>query len=104
MIYQGQYMDSYIEIEEMLRPHFLDSSVLVKLVIHEPGSDVLRQYFGSHSWFVTSPLCISEAINVVKRKRGKLTDEQCFAALWELLWPFRGGSKIQLTRENMSIR
>jgi predicted nucleic acid-binding protein len=89
---------------EPLRPHFLDSSALVKLVVHEPSSEVLQPYFNSHSWFVTSPLCVAEALNVVKRKwsRHELTDQQYFAASWELLFSYREGGRIQLTRENLA--
>jgi predicted nucleic acid-binding protein len=90
--------------KESSRPHFLDSSALVKRVIDEPGSDNLRVYFQTHSWFVTSPLCIAGALNVVKREWGKrkLTDQQYFAAVWELLFSYREGGRIRLTRENLA--
>lgn len=89
---------------ESLRPHFLDTSALVKLFVEEPGSEALRMYFRCHSWFVTSPLCIAEALNVVKRKWNKheLTDQEYFAAAWGFLFSYRDGGQIQLARENLA--
>jgi hypothetical protein len=88
---------------EPLRPHFLDTSALVKLVVSEPGSDTLRNFFHSVSWFATSPLCIAEALGVLKRKwaSGELTDRQYHTGAWELLWSYREGGCIQLVHEHL---
>jgi len=88
---------------DALRPHFLDASALVKLVVHEPGSDAFRNYFRTNSWFVSSPLCISEALGVLKRhwQQGSLTDERYYACAWELLFSYRAGGRIQLAPEHL---
>jgi predicted nucleic acid-binding protein len=88
---------------DSLRPHFLDASALVKLVAPEPGSDGFRKYFQTNSWFVTSPLCIAEALGVLKRhwQRDTLTDERYYAGAWELLFSYRDGGRIQLAPEHL---
>ena len=88
---------------DSLRPHFLDASALVKLVADEPGSGVFRKYFKSNSWFVTSQLCIAEALGVIKRhwQRGSMTDERYFAGAWEILFSNRDGGRIRLVPEHL---
>ena len=50
------------------RPYFLDTSALVKLVIEEEGSQVMRQLRQEHGGRLhTSHLAISEALGVLKR-------------------------------------
>ena len=53
-----------------LRPHYLDASVLVKLVLDEPYSNRIRGYFASadHSTRICTSYCFGEALSVLKRK------------------------------------
>lgn len=74
--------------------HYLDTSVLVKLLVKEDGSDVMDDYMArSHiSAFSVTSLCFVEALRILKRKNnpkqiGKKTyidKEQYFATCDEL--------------------
>jgi len=60
--------------KSVLRPHYLDSSVLVKLVFDEPDSRRVRDYFSiaEHSTRISTSWCYSEALAVLARKyKGK---------------------------------
>jgi len=48
---------------------YLDSSALVKLVVHESGTDELRAWLSSHSAVVSSALAVTE----VRRAIGRLS-------------------------------
>lgn len=69
-----------------LRPHLLDASALVSLVLQEPGSERLRAYFESHNWFLTTELCAAEALGVFKRKwrRSELSDDEYLESAYQL--------------------
>lgn len=59
---------------EPLRPNYLDASILVKLVIDEDYSSLVRNYVfaSAQSWRVCTSFCFVEALSVLKRKHGKL--------------------------------
>jgi predicted nucleic acid-binding protein len=52
------------------RIHYLDTSVLVKLLVKEDGSDVIEEYMSKEytSAFKTISLCFGEALGVLKLK------------------------------------
>lgn len=58
---------------EFDRVHYVDTSVLVKLLVKEDGSDVLDEYM--KEWYTSSfcitSLCFAEALGVLKLKRVK---------------------------------
>jgi predicted nucleic acid-binding protein len=51
-----------------IRTHLLDSSALVKLLVKEDKSDLIRSYFDTHSVFWTTSFCFAETLGVLKRK------------------------------------
>jgi predicted nucleic acid-binding protein len=61
---------------------YLDASAAVKLVVQEPGSENLHEYFhppdGPRGGFRITTLCFAEALGVLKRKwqRSQLSDDQ----------------------------
>jgi len=72
----------------LIRIHYLDASALIKLLVDEVGSPVIRNYVGNNSVFLTTSLCFAEALGALKVKRfyrKELTDEQYLAACDELL-------------------
>lgn len=46
---------------------YLDSSALVKLVVHEAGTDALRAYLAEHPAVVSSGLAVTEVRRLVDR-------------------------------------
>jgi predicted nucleic acid-binding protein len=62
--------------------YLADASALVKLVIKETGSSVLRHLLDEHGFFYTTLLCFTEALGVLKRYRSKkrLSQEQYIGA------------------------
>ncbi len=73
---------------KFIRIHYLDASAIVKLVLNEPGSLKLRQYFGKESNFTATSLCFAEALGVLKVKRFNqkcMTDEEYFSSCDELM-------------------
>ncbi len=79
------------------KTRYLDASALVKLVVDEPDCTRIRQFFNSNTNFCTTPLCLAEAISVLKRKwaGGKIGTDEYFAAARGLVisaW----GSRIEL--------
>ena len=69
------------------KAHYLDASALVKLVIDEGDCGPLRDFFNSHTTFCTTPLCLAEALGVLKGKwqRGHINSEEYFAATRALI-------------------
>jgi len=73
---------------ELARIHYLDASAIVKLLIPEKGSDVLKKYFSKESSkgdsFYATILCFVEALTVLKRKRFfdkvPISNEEYFSA------------------------
>lgn len=73
---------------KFIRIHYLDASAIVKLLLNEPGSTELRQYFGRESNFTATSICFAEALGVLKVKRfnqSSMTDEEYFSACEELM-------------------
>jgi len=71
-----------------VKAHYLDASALVMLVVDEDGAPALRDYYDKHSTFCTTPLCLAEALGVLKRKwlRDKqLTTDQYYRAAQYLI-------------------
>ncbi len=64
--------------KEVLRPHYLDASALVKLVIDEEYSSRVRGYMFTpdRSWQLCTSFCFAEALGALKlrNKRGELSD------------------------------
>jgi predicted nucleic acid-binding protein len=59
--------------KQVLRPLYLDASVLVKLVFDEDYSDRVRKYIFDPvcSWRICTSYCFAEALGVLKRKNQK---------------------------------
>lgn len=70
-----------------IRTHYLDTSAIVKLLVDEDGSAVVRAYLGSHATLATTSVCLAETLGVLKLKfrRKLLSEEQYLAASEELL-------------------
>lgn len=51
--------------------NYLDASAAVRLVLDEPGSGNLREYFDGNVGFHITSLCLGEALGVLKRKTSK---------------------------------
>jgi predicted nucleic acid-binding protein len=70
-----------------IRTHLFDTSALVKLLVDEAGSDVVRSYFGLHSVFAATSLCIGEVLGVLKTqlRQRRISKEQYFSASEELM-------------------
>ncbi len=59
-----------VTAQTALRPHYLDASALVKLVIDEEYSSRIRGYMFSpeQSWRICTSYCFAEAFGVLKRR------------------------------------
>jgi predicted nucleic acid-binding protein len=77
-----------------IRTHYLDASAIVKLLVDEDGSPVLKAYFGQHSVFSTTWLCFAETLGVLKLKflRKLIDQERYLSACEELMAHLRGQS------------
>jgi len=66
----------------IIKTHYLDASAIVKLLIDEDGSAVLREYFGKNSGFYTTSLRFVETLGVLKGKflRDFITQDQYLTA------------------------
>lgn len=63
---------------DYVRVHYLDASALVKLLVDEPGSSRLKEYFDNPNVFRMTSLCFAEALGVLKAKylyRGEITEK-----------------------------
>ena len=56
--------------EMALRPNYLDASILVKLLLDEEKSSIVRSYLiePDQSWKICTSFCFVEALGVLKRK------------------------------------
>jgi predicted nucleic acid-binding protein len=73
------------------RTNFLDASALVMMVVQESRSKKLQTYLAAESNWHTTPISFFEALNVLKRKRGKeLSEKDYHKAAFDLLALFRG--------------
>ena len=85
----------------MIKPHFLDTSALLKLVVTEDGSDRIRQYIDRETVFFTGSICVAEALGVLKTKhfyKKDLSDEGYFRAS-HLLFVYLRTGKVRITEE-----
>jgi len=66
----------------IIKTHYLDASAIVKLLIDEDGSTVLREYFRTNSVFHTTSVCFVETLGVLKGKclRKCITQDQYLTA------------------------
>ncbi len=74
-----------------IRTHYLDASAIVKLFVNEENSDILREYYYSHSVYSTTSLCFVEAIGVLKAKwlyRKEITHDEYLDAMNDLMASF----------------
>jgi predicted nucleic acid-binding protein len=72
---------------DSIRTHYLDASAIVKLLIAEQGSTILRAYVGQHSVLYATYICFAETLGVLKAKflRQQLDQEQYLSACEELV-------------------
>jgi predicted nucleic acid-binding protein len=70
-----------------VKTHYLDASVLVKLVVDEGDCAPVRQFFYANTNFCTTSLCLAEAIGALKRKweRGGIETDDYFRAIRDLI-------------------
>jgi predicted nucleic acid-binding protein len=78
--------------EKSIRTAYLDASAIVKLLVNEDGSDVVRDYVSRHSVFATTQLCFAETLGALKLKfiHQLLSREQYLAACADLMAHLRG--------------
>ncbi|MEJ1496348.1 MAG: hypothetical protein RPU13_07640 [Candidatus Sedimenticola sp. (ex Thyasira tokunagai)] len=91
---------------ETIRTHYLDASALVKLLVYEDRSEIIRAYFARHVNFQTTSLCFAEALGVLKVKyhyRNLIDEETYLSACEELLAYARDGT-IEIDEINISER
>jgi predicted nucleic acid-binding protein len=76
---------------EGLRIKYLDASALVKLYIKEKGSQELRKFFNAGTNFLTTWLCLAEALNVLKRKwnQDEIEEDRYLTAICSLIIEWR---------------
>jgi len=97
----------------MSSAHFLDTSALIKLLLHpdikEPGSESLYNFRRTHTGFYTLDLCVGEALNVLKQKafstksrRKVLTKEGYFMRIQLLRSMCKQGHTLYIVPVNLS--
>ena len=70
------------------RPCYLDASALVKLVVSEDGSADLRAFFDEWATFLSTSLCVGEALGALKCKyldRKEITQKEYFEACFDIV-------------------
>lgn len=77
-----------------IRTHYLDASAIIKLLLDEVGSDVLRAYLARHATLMTTSLCFAETLGVLKAKHAHkhISMERYLAACEELMAHIRGAT------------
>lgn len=70
-----------------VKPHYLDASALVKLVVDETDSQRLREFFRGNTNFHATSLCLGEALGVLKGKwaRRDISDDVYYSATRRLV-------------------
>ncbi len=70
-----------------VKPYYLDASAMVMLVVDEGDCAAIRHFYNTETNFCSTPLCLAEALGVLKRKRdaGQLTVDMYFRAAQELV-------------------
>jgi predicted nucleic acid-binding protein len=51
--------------------YYLDASALIKILIEEPRSEAIREFFSNESAFFTTSVCFAEVLGILKRKQFK---------------------------------
>lgn len=78
-----------------VRANLFDASALVKVYVDEPRCDIVREYFHNCApTKYTTPFCLYEALNILKRKRndGHLSTEQYHKRCVSMVSWFRVGA------------
>jgi predicted nucleic acid-binding protein len=57
-----------VNVTTYFKAVYLDASAAVKLVLSEPGSDSLNEFFMGHHPFYISTICFAESLGVLKRQ------------------------------------
>ncbi len=77
---------------QSVKVKYLDASALIKLVVNEHDSSLIREYFSNNTNFCTTSFCLTEALGRIKglwtkgKKGGvKLTIDQYFNATRTLI-------------------
>lgn len=82
-------LPSTVKTSSALRPHYLDASALVKLVIEEEYSSRVRDYMfdPERSWRVCTSYCFAEALGALKlrNKRAELSNKGYLAGCRKLI-------------------
>jgi predicted nucleic acid-binding protein len=70
-----------------LRVNYMDTSALVKLHVKEDWSQEVQNYFNRESVFLTTSMCLFDALQVIGRKfkKDKLTQDKYLSECEELL-------------------
>lgn len=73
--------------DQWAKVRYLDASAMVKLVIEEGDSQMVREFFFGNVSFCATSLCLAEALGVLKGKweHNRISDEQYFAATRRLI-------------------
>lgn len=86
-----------------LRPHYLDASILVKLVITEKHSTEIKGYLNRPdcSWRATTEFCFAESLGVLKRKykNEEISKKAYMSAVRRLISKIRNNS-IKIVSDN----
>jgi predicted nucleic acid-binding protein len=89
-----------------VKAHYLDASALVKLVAddadEEPGREVLRAYYRSHSSRYSTSFCVAEALSAFKQKflRNKITRAEYIKDVRNFIRTVIGGN-LQIDEVNL---
>ena len=84
-------------IMKTVRTHYLDTSALVKLLVDETGTEILKKYFTVHSSFHTTSLCFAESLGVLKSKYSrKHINEENYHSASKKLCIYAFGKKVEI--------
>lgn len=87
------------------RTHYLDASVIVKLLVSEEGSEAIKKYMVAEYWstFNITSFCFAEALGVLKAKYlRKDIDEGTYFAAGDILRGYIGGNRIDLVNVDIT--
>lgn len=70
-----------------VKARYLDASVIIKIFLEEPCSDVVREYFYAATSFCSTSLCVMESLGRIKAKwnNGHITEAQYYEYTGRLL-------------------
>lgn len=81
-----------------VKTHYLDTSVIVKLLVKEIGSDKIRSYLRKQTTFYTTSLCFAETLGVLKGmymgkpRKERISEKEYLDACDELMARVHGES------------